>query len=1071
MQIKQAHFLLSLFILLWISMELSAQPAKTSILPEPASIQIYTLGNRAFALRTTKPDSTIILSNQALKLSRQFNHLRSQVSLLRIKGLAYYSLKQYDAALENNHAALKLARQIDYRVGTILNTLGNVYFFLDDYENATRHYEQSLGYAAAKKDTIGQIDALHNLGSVGTNSGQYKAAYSYYLQSLDLQRAKKFLKIELTTLRHIGWLYFENNELQPGIEAFEEGIALAAERKDWKALATFYQYLGAAYNKKGFYDKSLAAYQQELKVREKLPADLQAATNKFRLVLFEVADEEIAEVLNYSQQGLQIAKDNQDEIGEIKFLRIIGYLYSLQGQCDTAITYVSQAIKQLEKIKLSDWKASALFGMGDCLEQLNQLDSALVYLNRSFLFAKNSKWIEKQSTILATLGKVYFRQSKLSLAQQYLEDAIQLAQKTELPKEEANARLLMYQLLEQQKQYQPALEQLKQYQELRDFLANEERTKKVATLKANYNFAKEKEKLAQINEREKRQLDEQIQRQRNWTILTMLGLGFSLFAFYLNYRFQKIKRENALAQEKLKADLQAQKLQKAKEVDAFKTRLFVNISHELRTPLSIIMGMNEKIQENPTQWLDEGAKLIRKNTHQLLNLTNQILEFHKLESESVQLKMIQGDVVNYLKYILSSFEPLAADKDIQLAYESSAEFIMMDHDQEKLQWIVANLLSNAIKFTPAGGSVELSLQQANHQLLIQVKDTGIGIPEAEQPHIFDRYFQIANAVNPVGSGIGLSLVKELVKLLGGKVKVSSKINVGSVFTVQLPITQRANFVIAAISRSDAPIYNEITNEKQLVIDADKTESLPQLLIVEDNPDMVQFLTACLAADYELHIAKNGQAGIDKGLELIPDLIISDVMMPMKNGYELCATLKADERTSHIPIVLLTAKADINSKLSGLKMGADAFLNKPFNEKELKIRLENLLQLRQQLQEKYAQLSPQIQPTSELTLEDRFLQKITVFVRARMSHKDFDLENLCQHLQMSRSQVFRKVKALTGKPPSALIRTIRLHAAHELLHTSDLTVAEVAYEVGFTSSSYFSNTYLAEFNVRPSQVRK
>ncbi|MFK7935028.1 MAG: tetratricopeptide repeat protein, partial [Saprospiraceae bacterium] len=992
---------------------------------------------------------------------------------LRIKGLAHHSLKQYDAALENNHAALEIARQIDYRVGTILNTLGNVYFFLDDYKNAIRYYEQSLGYAAAKKDTIGQIDALHNLGSITTNSGQYETAYAYYLQSLDLQRAKKFLKIELTTLRHIAWLYFENNELQNGIEIFEEGIALAKERKDWKALAAIYRYMGAGYYKKGLYDKSLMAYQEELKVREKLPDADQAMATKFQLTLFDLADDDLDEMMRYSQRVLQIATDNQDELGEIEFLGYMGRIHSLQGQCDSAITLLNVAIRKLEPRKLNQLKASVFYIKANCLEQLDQLDSALVIYNRALTYAENAQWKERQSEIFTGMGKVYTRQSKPVLAQQYLANALALAAEADLPKQEADARWLLYQLLEQEQQYQLALEQIKRYQELQDFLVNEDRTKRIAKLKADYKFAREKEKLVAENEIKKRALDEQINRQRNWIVLTTLGLLFSVVLFYLMYRFQKIKRQNALAQEKMKAVLQAQKLQKAEEMDAFKTQFFVNISHELRTPLSIIMGMNEKINENPAQWSAEGVRLIRKNTHQLLQLTNQILELHKLESQSVRIRLVQGDVVIFLKYILSSFKPLAVDKKIQLAYESSDKVIMMDHDKEKLQWIVANLLSNAIKFTPERGSVTLSLQQVDQQLSIQVKDTGIGIPEAELPHIFDRYFQLENKVNPTGSGIGLSLVKELVKLLKGKVQVSSVVSVGTVFTVQLPITQNANLEIATIQERNIPIHNEITHEKRLVVGTNETDALPQLLIVEDNPDMVQFLHACLAQKYELHVAKNGQEGIEQAINLIPDLIISDVMMPLKNGYELCSTLKADERTSHIPIILLTAKTDMDAKLSGLAMGADAYLSKPFNEKELNIRLENLLQLRFQLQQKYAQLlmEPPNSATTEPTTEELFLQKITNFVQERMSRQDFDIENLCQYLQISRSQLFRKIKALTGKSPSVLIRTIRLRAARELLLTTQLTVTEIAYQVGFSSTSYFSTTYLAEFNESPSEARK
>ncbi|MEM1121995.1 MAG: response regulator, partial [Bacteroidota bacterium] len=305
---------------------------------------------------------------------------------------------------------------------------------------------------------------------------------------------------------------------------------------------------------------------------------------------------------------------------------------------------------------------------------------------------------------------------------------------------------------------------------------------------------------------------------------------------------------------------------------------------------------------------------------------------------------------------------------------------------------------------------------------------------------------------------------------GGDVQVESDLEAGTTFIVRLPITQNASFAkIEHSINGKAMIADMAASLSTSENESDQT-NLPQLLVVEDNPDMLKFLAACLAEQYQLHVAKNGQEGIEKAIEIIPDIIISDITMPVKNGYELCATLKKEERTSHIPIILLTAKVDVDAKLSGLERGADAYLGKPFHEKELKIRLEKLLQLRQQLQAKYAQVLSTATIEKEPTLEDLFLQKISDFVRNHMAQGTFELSDLCQHLHMSRSQAFRKVKALTGKSPTLHIRSIRLQAAHELIQSTDLTIAEIAYQVGFSSTSYFSKTYFEEFRVRPSEVR-
>ncbi|MEM6317580.1 MAG: ATP-binding protein [Bacteroidota bacterium] len=939
--------------------------------------------------------------------------------------------------------------------------------------NTVFYHEEALANAIENKDTIGQIEALYNLGGILANDNQYEAAFDYYQRSLVLQRAKRYFEKELSTIRHIAWLYLEKIDLNRGIATFKEGIALAEKRSDWTAMATFYRYLGLGYQKKGLHDKSLEAYQQELYIREHFEKDEgKVLATKARIALLDIAENDLVDALNYSKQGLQMAIEKKDDLAKANFNRMIALVYLQQGHCDTALTYFRQsATTQFRQLNFSDWTTSALQGIERCLEKLDQLDSAIVYINRDFPNAANAKWTFMQARIAATLGKAYLKQSKFQLANEQLEKSVQLAQKGNLPQAELDATWVLYRLFVKQKKYQLALVQLEKHQKLQKLLFDEERIKRVARLRANYDFEKEKQALFLKNEQEKLALDQQIRQQRIWILFITLALSFSLLVGYLIYRFQKLKRENASEQAKLRANLQEQERIRLEEMDAFKTNFFVNISHELRTPLSIIMGMNEKIKEDPARWSLEGTELIHNNAHQLLSLTNQILELHQLDAKTVQLNLVQGDVVPFLSNTFNSFKSLAASKQLELVFTTSSSTIKMDYDAEKLQWIVANLLSNAIKFTPERGKISLSLQKVNNRLSIQVEDTGVGIPADQQAQIFDRYFQVENEATPKGSGIGLSLVKELVNLLEGKIKVESQVGMGSTFIVELPITQNAPLEEKVVYPNGLTSSVSSLQKKSTAKKVAPLITLPQLLIVEDNPDMLQFLIACLSEEYQLITAKNGQAGIEKAMEKVPDIILSDVMMPLKNGYDLCETLKKEELTSHIPIIMLTAKADMESKLSGLDKGADAYLGKPFYEKELKVRLKNLLQLRRQLHKKYATGALLLDKVkTELTVDELFLQKINAFVKAQMTDVNFDLGALCQHLHMSRSQVFRKVKALTGKSPTLYIRSIRLQTAHQLIQSTDLTIAEVAYRVGYSSTSYFSKTYFEEFRVRPSEAR-
>jgi len=551
-------------------------------------------------------------------------------------------------------------------------------------------------------------------------------------------------------------------------------------------------------------------------------------------------------------------------------------------------------------------------------------------------------------------------------------------------------------------------------------------------------------------------------------LLLIAGLGYVL------YRYQ------------LRRQLQKQEVENLKALDAFKTNLYTNITHEFRTPLTIISGMIDQINEKPDLWLERGTKMIKQNTAGLLNLVNQLLDLRKLESNELKVEMVNGDVVKYLRYISESHQSYAEQKGLQLHFFAADAEIKMDYDPDKLLRIISNLLSNAIKFTPEGGNIyfhiEKKILDGKPTLSLRVEDTGVGIPEKSLPHIFGRFYQAdhSSVRKEEGTGIGLALVQELVKILGGHISVESTVGKGSIFTIELPVSnvslilaEGANVRLEERNKVEDAILEPALANPDLM---DRTTGSgaagkPSLLIVEDNPDVQQYLIACLEDAYQLLLAENGRIGIETAIEQVPDLIVSDVMMPEKDGYELTEILKNDERTDHIPIVLLTAKADFDSRISGLEKGADAYLAKPFEKRELLVRLEKLLELRKKLQARYARVSD---PTGEgevLSIpEHPFLQKFYALVEAEIANPQLDMNQLCRALGMSRSQVYKKLKALTGKSATALIRSFRLHRGKQLLATTDLTISEVAYEVGFTSLNYFSATFFEEFGVRPSNAR-
>jgi len=552
--------------------------------------------------------------------------------------------------------------------------------------------------------------------------------------------------------------------------------------------------------------------------------------------------------------------------------------------------------------------------------------------------------------------------------------------------------------------------------------------------------------------------------------------GYLLFRYLLNQRMVQAEAR------------------RIKELDSLKSRLYTNITHEFRTPLTVIMGMVNNIKGHAHE-----KQLIQRNSENLLRLINQLLDLSKLDSGLLKVDVVQGDIVNFIQYVTESFYSMAEEKQIRLTFYPEVKALIMDFDAEKIQHIVYNLLSNAIKFTPQGGKVILHLRQLERKgqpwLQMKVSDTGSGIDEKDLPHIFDRFYQIERIEGDAeksktysGTGIGLALTKELVELMGGQIAVESEPGTGTDFMILLPIRNQGEILkkdltkepfSAKREKEDTPISAAVPAFSPEAIGTG--EDQPTLLIIEDNRDVISYIQSLLQRDYRIETAQNGQAGIEKALEIIPDIIISDVMMPEKDGYEVCQTLKNDERTSHIPIVLLTAKATKEDRIEGLKGGADAYLVKPFHREELFVRLEKLISLRKALQETYSKtdfISKLVRAVSEgaktlkkPSLEELFLQKLVKAVQEKIEDPDLAVVHLCRAARLSNSQVNRKLKALTGKTPSQFIRSIRLQKAMELLQTTDLNVSEIAYQLGFNDPNYFTRTFSEEFGCSPNAIRK
>lgn len=545
-------------------------------------------------------------------------------------------------------------------------------------------------------------------------------------------------------------------------------------------------------------------------------------------------------------------------------------------------------------------------------------------------------------------------------------------------------------------------------------------------------------------------------------------LAFTLALAYrqrVNER-ARLKAHYELEKSKFVQQQEQAEADRLRELDELKNKLYTNITHEFRTPLTVIMGMAEEIEDSKIK------RLIHRNSNNLLRLINQILDLSKLESGKLSLDLIQADIITYLQYLTESFLSAAEAKHIRLSFYPEVPQLVMDFDEEKIQQIVYNLLSNAIKFTPENGKIifhaKVVEEQAHAMLQLKIQDSGSGIPSEHLPYIFDRFYQVENTNDPNqgGTGIGLAWTKELVEYMQGTIAVSSQEGHGSLFTVMLPIhtasdPKEGEWKIEPILDITPLAPAETTT-------ADYQNDRPLLLIIEDNADVIEYIETILQKNYDIKSVRNGQAGIDQALELIPDIIISDIMMPIKNGFEVCKFLKTDHRTSHIPIILLTAKTAKEEQLRGLQYGADAFLTKPFHKEELLIRLEKLVELRKKLQSRYLNGA---QPSATLSKEDEFLQLLHQVIEEKMDDTDLSINALCRAVKLSHAHLYRKLKALTNQTPVQFIRYIRLQKAKGLLENSEMNISEIAYAVGFADPNYFSRIYHKEMGITPSETRK
>ncbi len=546
-------------------------------------------------------------------------------------------------------------------------------------------------------------------------------------------------------------------------------------------------------------------------------------------------------------------------------------------------------------------------------------------------------------------------------------------------------------------------------------------------------------------------------------------------ALYLQWRnMRKRQRERAERQQQL------MERQKMEQITEMKLQFFTNISHDLRTPLTLIISPLEQIikkltAESKLQVHDSllpQLKNIHKNAEQLLREVSALLDFRRLDAGGETLNVQRGDIVDHLNSILVSFSDYAEERSIHLSFHHDTDSFLMDYDREKINKVIYNLFSNALKFTSAGGSVSLSFHQEQEGVTIAVADTGKGISDEDKPNIFNRFYQSAsNDSSQTGSGIGLHIASDYVRMHHGTISVSDNSPVGSIFTITLPIEtgsqgdstsceKRGNRGDGSRDRSETRDHNPHDAHRKTI------------LIVDDNQDMLSFISSCMKEDYQVHTAADGAAALDVLQREQVDLIVSDVMMPGIDGFELCRRVKTDISLSHIPIILLTARTTDVSRIEGLQLGADDYLTKPFNTEVLRLRVKKFIDWENNNHRQFRQ-KMNIEP-SEITitpLDEQFIKRAIALVEKNISDSDFSVETMAAEVGMARTTLYKKLMAITGQGPAEFIRTIRIKRGRALLEASQMQITEIAYAVGFTTVKSFTMNFKAEYGMTPTEFRQ
>ncbi|TAI47194.1 tetratricopeptide repeat protein [Flagellimonas allohymeniacidonis] len=948
-------------------------------------------------------------------------------------------------------------------------------------------------YAKAREDTI-KIKILHQLFSEYSGNSS-NMAQEAILEAMLLSEKTDVNRLKVTTYNHYAD-YLRSQSLEDSALAMSKnGFSLAKKINYREGVSEALIGLGASYWRKGNFEKASEYLEENIELAKQLKDSSRLAKTYNGLASIYTQKIEYSKAMQYFTLASTLHKATGNLREYSKSLGNIGFVQRSIGNYENAKNYLNASDQIAEQTNFLQQRAFSAYNLSIVYRKMGELDSAILLNKRAISiyselgnkkrvgfgeftmgkiywekkdfgqalnYYKKSLEISRQVDDSVNIGHSYeeiakcYRQLKNNNeAKRYSLEAIKVAEGIKLKVLAMNAHEILTAVFAEEGNYEKAYESLNQYTLLRESIYTKEKVDLASEIEAKYQNEQKTQEI-ELLESEKELQNLQLSKRENernaivaFAIILLL-LGSLL---YNQYRLKK-KTNNEL-----------------RELDKIKSNFFANISHEFRTPLTLIKGPIEQLEQNPDEGLPkESIKMVRRNTNRVLQLVNQLLDLSKIDQGKLQLEQSEGEVYKCLRGAASSFNSHAAQRKIDYRVQIPHEAYWASFDRDKLEKILYNLLGNAFKFCDDGAIISIVATAEQDGLRITISDTGPGISEEKLPFIFDRFYQVQqeSTREHEGSGIGLSLSKELVELMDGTITASSEVGKGTIFTVVIPI-QKIKTGIQTPEKVLVPDNKEVQKTRPYSFETPDSRNLPVVLLVEDNPDMSHFIKEQLQKLYRIHEAKNGKIGLEMARSKSPNLIVTDVMMPEMDGVELCKRLKSNLETSHIPIVMLTAKAGIQNKIEGLETGADDYLTKPFESQELLARVKNLIEQRKRLRERYSKKQSLIDP-KEITvnsLDQNFLEQLLDVLEKSFSDPDFGTHQMQEALAMSKTQLHRKTKALTNETPGELLRNFRLKRAAQLLAKKADTVTQIAYAVGFNNLSYFAKCFKELYGVTPS----